>query len=163
MPQRAANRQRDRENARDLRHKRRVAKSSPGSKRLVAFGALALVVLALAGYFLWPVLKPKASAGPGTVVVQMSMSGFDPNRIEARAGQPITVRLVNMDSQFHTDGGGWHQFASDGLAVDVKVPPLKTQEFTFTPDKSGEFEVYCDVCCGGRENPYMVATIVVKS
>ena len=96
------------------------------------------------------------------MTVQLSMGGFNPSRIEARAGEPLTLRLVNRDNRFHTDGGGWHQFAIDELDVDVKVPPLKTQEFTFTPGESGTFEFYCDVCCGGRENPYMQGTLTVR-
>lgn len=91
------------------------------------------------------------------------MGGFSPSRIQAKAGDPITLRFVNEDSQFHTDGGGWHQFAIDDLGVNVKVPPSKTQEFTFTPTTDGTFEFYCDVCCGGKENPSMVGTLTVTT
>ncbi|MBI4311014.1 MAG: cupredoxin domain-containing protein, partial [Chloroflexi bacterium] len=92
---------------------------------------------------------------PGALTIEFSMSGFSPSRLVARAGEPVTLRLVNKDSKFHTDGGGWHQFAIDDLGIDVKLPPSKTQDFTFTAAKSGNFEFYCDVCCGGRENPSM--------
>jgi heme/copper-type cytochrome/quinol oxidase subunit 2 len=91
------------------------------------------------------------------------MGGFNPSRIEARVGEPITLRLVNKDNRFHTDGGGWHQLAIDELGVDVRVPPLKTKEFTFTPNEARTYEFYCDVCCGGRQNPYMRGTLIVRS
>ncbi len=134
----------------------------PVWKRIIAFGIVALAVLAAAAYFLWPVVKPSGPVTPGAVTVQLSMGGFNPSRIEAREGKPLILHLVNKDNRFHTDGGGWHQFAIDELGVDVRVPPLKAQEFTFTPTESGTFEFYCDVCCGGRQNPYMVGALIVK-
>lgn len=140
---------------------RRPLREGGGRVRLFAFGAIVLVVLAAAVYFLWPAVKPAGGDSPGAISVQPSMGGFIPSRLEARLGEPITIRLVNKDDQFHTDGGGWHQFAIDELGVNVKVPPLTTQEFTFTPTKSGTFGFYCEVCCGGKENPYMWGTLVV--
>ena len=128
---------------------------------IVAFGAIAAAVLGLAGYFLWPAVRPTGPVAPGVVVVQMTMEGFSPPRIEARAGQPITLRLVNKDSPFHTDGGGWHQFAIDELRLDVNVPPETNMEYTFTPGLSGDYQFYCSVCCGGKENPYMLGTLAV--
>jgi plastocyanin len=89
------------------------------------------------------------------------MSGFSPSRIDAQAGVPLTLRFVNDDTRFHTDGGGWHQFAIDELGVDVKIAPQSTQEVTITPSASGSYEFYCNVCCGGRQNPYMVGTLTV--
>ncbi len=131
------------------------------SARGVTFVALSLAMLAATAYFLWPVLAPDRGGQAGAITVQLSMSGFSPSRIDARAGVPLTVRLVNKDSRFHTDGGGWHQFAVDELGVDAKVAPLGTDEITITPDSSGTYEFYCGVCCGGRENPYMVGTLTV--
>ncbi|MBI4200261.1 MAG: cupredoxin domain-containing protein [Chloroflexi bacterium] len=147
---------------------RRRPGRKPGSRlsglRAATFGLTVLVVLGTAAYFLWPALKPLEEGNPGAVTVQLSMAGFAPFRIEAKTGEPLTLRFVNRDTQFHTDGGGWHQFAIDELdSLDVKVPPQTTKEFTFTPGKAGEFEFYCDVCCGGRENPAMVGTLAVRS
>ncbi len=148
---------------RDRRRKRDVKKSSPGGKGAIFFGIIAIAVLTAAGYFLLPVLRAGEPGTPGAITIQTSMGGFSVSKIETKVGEPITLRLVNMDDRFHTDGGGWHQFAIDELRVDFKVPPEKTQEFTFTPTKAGTFQFYCDVCCGGRENPYMVGTVVVIS
>ena len=140
----------------------RAQRREAGRRALGAvFGAIVLVVLALAAYLLWPAVRPSGGA-PGAVTVQLSMGGFSPSRLEGRAGEPLTLRLVNRDNRFHTDGGGWHQFAIDELGVNVQVPPLATQEFTFTPSRGGTFQFYCDVCCGGRENPSMVGTLVVR-
>lgn len=139
------------------------ARGPSGLKRLLVFGAVAVAVLSAVAYFLWPAVKPAGPATPGVITVQPSMGGFSPSYIAARVGEPITVRLVNKDDQFHTDGGGWHQFAIDRLGVDVKVPPSTTKEFTFTPTESGTFGFYCSVCCGGKENPYMWGTLEVQA
>ena len=142
----------------------RANKGRPvGRGRLLAFGALSLAVVAVAAYFLWPAFRPIGSGSPGAVIVLLSMDGFYPQHIEAKVGEPITLRLVNRDTQFHTDGGGWHQLAIDEFSKDWQVPPETTREVTFTPTKSGTFEMYCDVCCGGRESPSMQGSLVVVS
>lgn len=148
------------------RERRQGEKSTTGIRRLrplIVFGGVVLVVLGVGAYLLWPALKPVGGGAPGAVTIQPSMAGFSPARIEARVGQPVTIRLVNKDDKYHTDGGGWHQFAIDELGLDVKVSPSSTKEFTFTPTQTGIFGFYCSVCCGGKENPYMWGTLVVGS
>lgn len=141
------------------------AAAAPAPKRKLAFAAITAGVLVAAAYFLWPALKLSALFSPteAAVEVAISMAGYSPARIEVREGQPITIRLVNKDNRFHKDGGGWHQFAIDELGVDVKVPPLETRTITLIPEKSGIFEFYCDVCCGGRANPYMRGALTVTT
>ncbi|MBI2166008.1 MAG: cupredoxin domain-containing protein [Chloroflexi bacterium] len=145
------------------RLRKAAARRKGGRIRLLAFGTIALVVLGLAAYFLWPAMRPTGGGSPGAVTVQLSMGGFDPNHIEGRAGEPLTLRLVNKDTPLHTDGGGWHQLAFENLRIDVNVPPETTQEFTFTPATKGSYRFYCSVCCGGKENPYMWGTLEVKA
>ncbi|GBD10388.1 Nitrous-oxide reductase [bacterium HR23] len=130
--------------------------------RFVLFGGITLAILATATFFLWRALEPVGRGAPGTVTVSLSMGGFSPSLVEVRAGEPVTLRLVNKDNQFHTDGGGWHQFAVDELGINIKVPPLTAQNFTFTPSQAGAFVFYCDVCCGGRESPFMQGVLVVR-
>jgi heme/copper-type cytochrome/quinol oxidase subunit 2 len=95
--------------------------------------------------------------------IQTTMEGFIPGVIRAKAGQPIKILLVNRDSQYHTDGGGWHQFAIDELGVNAKVGPESTQLVTFTPVRAGTYEFYCDVCCGGKESPSMRGKLEVSA
>ncbi len=102
-------------------------------------------------------------AGGAIVEVKGTMGGFSPSLIRAKAGRPLTVRLTSMDTRFHTDGGGKHQFAIDALGVNIIAPPLGTREATFTPPAPGVYEYYCDVCCGGRANPTMVGKLIVEA
>jgi cytochrome c oxidase subunit II len=141
------------------------AAAASDRKRKIAFAALTAGVLVAAGYFLWPAIKLSGLFTPAGIEVEVaiSMSGFSPSRIEVREGTPLTIRLVNKDNRFHKDGGGWHQFAIDALGVNVKVPPLETRTFTVIPTKSGVFDFYCGVCCGGRANPYMHGALTVTT
>lgn len=105
---------------------------------------------------------PAAPAAAGEVrQVVMTMAGFDPQVLRVSAGRPFTVRLVNPDSPFHTDGGGWHQFSVERLGVDVRVPPRSERTQTFAGLLPGAYEFYCDVCCGGKESPAMRGVIEV--
>lgn len=82
---------------------------------------LSLAAAAAAGVvLLWPRGGTEQAADQ---VLQITMAGFSQPVITARAGQPLRLRLVNPDSPFHTDGGGWHQFAVPALGLDFRVPP----------------------------------------
>ena len=64
----------------------------------------------------------------------------------------------------HSDGGGWHQFAVDALGINWKVGPLSSKVFTFTaPASAGRYAFYCDICCGGKENPSMQGELTVTA
>ena len=115
----------------------------------------------LAAPAFWP-QRPTAIAGD-IAEIKATMGGFSTSILRAKAGRPITVRLTSMDTSFHTDGGGKHQFAIDYLKVNIIAPPLGMREATFTPAEPGIYEYYCDVCCGGRANPTMVGKLIVDA
>lgn len=93
--------------------------------------------------------------------VEISMSGYTPPTIRAKAGEEITIQLINPDNSAHSDGGGWHQFASDELDIDYKLSPESIKTIKLKVDQPGEYEFYCDICCGGRENPTMQGKLII--
>ncbi|MBI4589988.1 MAG: cupredoxin domain-containing protein [Candidatus Rokubacteria bacterium] len=117
------------------------------------------------GWFLAPAFWSGATppAGPARVEIKGTMGGFSTSEIRAKAGQPLTVRLTSVDTRFHTDGGGKHQFAIDALGVNIIAPPEGTREATFMLPAPGVYEYYCDVCCGGRANPTMQGKLIVEA
>lgn len=125
--------------------------------RLAIFAGAVLIV---AGAAAW-LLRPPVSTASADLTVKMTMAGFQPAELEILAGEPATVKLVNPDSPFHTDGGGVHQFASPELGVDVKVQPESEAVVEIPASEPGAYAFYCDACCGGKENPAMRGTIVV--
>jgi plastocyanin len=147
------------------RRARRLARQRQKRNRKVAFLLIVTGVLGLTGYLLVsafsrPALEPVA----GNVIdIAADMAGFDRREIRIRAGETVTIRLTSLDNQFHTDGGGKHQWAVDELDVNVIAPPEGTRMVTFTPDQPGTYTFYCDICCGGRANPTMQGTLIVEA
>lgn len=122
-------------------------------------------VIALAGVLAALPLLGLRSGPPSEPIAQtvvISMAGFTPNSVTVLAGRPVRLRLENPDSQFHTDGGGWHQFAIDEIRLDVRIPPRSARTVTLPALSAGRYEFYCDVCCGGRVNPSMIGVLEVR-
>ncbi len=140
----------------------------PARRMQAILGGVALVVLAAGAILLFsrPYVRgaaTAASAPEADATLTISMSGWQPAEVRARAGQPVTVRMVNLDNRFHTDGGGWHNFVVPFVGFEQRVAPEHTETFTFTaPLASGEYHFYCDICCGGKDNPYMRGKILVS-
>lgn len=144
--------------------------SPRGRWRLYLFGLGAIAVVGLAAFFvLSPLRAARAPAAPAasadqplvTQQVVLSMGGYSPSRLTAKAGQDLAVLFINPDSRFHTDGGGWHQFRIEALDVDERFPPGTQKVVTLRNLKAGTYEFYCDVCCGGKENPAMRGVLEV--
>ena len=130
----------------------------------LVLGGGAVVVVFAGVLALAPMLGLRSATPPasGAQTVVISMGGFTPNRFTVPAGQPITLSIENPDSQFHTDGGGWHQFAIDALKLDVRVAPHATKTVNLPALNAGRYEFYCDICCGGRANPSMIGVLEVR-
>ncbi len=145
-------------------HASQNARRKPSRRDVLGFGLIAAGSVGAAGYFLWPALRQTMLTTPAaTVPVVISMSGFSPNTVAAKVGQQINIQLINKDNSLHSDGGGWHQFAIDELALDFKVAPLTEAALSFVVDKPGTYDFYCGICCGGKANPYMHGQLVVEA
>jgi len=91
------------------------------------------------------------------------MAGFEPRELTVPAGREFQVQFINPDTRFHIDGGGWHQFRIDGTGIDVRIPLSTQPVVTLPPLTAGTYEFYCDVCCGGKQNPAMRGVLEVKA
>ena len=136
-----------------------------GRRRRVAYIAVVTSVVLIAG---WLVARPVVRGWlPGSatdvLVVRANMTGFQPKILRVKAGEPIRLRLESLDTRFHTDGGGRHQFAIDELGVDITAPPLGSKDVTFTVSEPGTYEFYCSICCGGKANPTMWGRLIVEA
>lgn len=140
-------------------HGRRVQPQPGFGLRLAVFVA---VVILVAGVAAWLLRPQQISQGAADQTITVTMAGFTPPDMRIAAGKATRIRLINPDSSHHTDGGGVHQFAVPGLGVDVKVQPESDKIVTIPASQPGTYAFYCDVCCGGKENPTMQGTIVVS-
>jgi len=134
-------------------------------RRTLTFGIIAILVLGLTGYLLVAAFStPELPKMAGNVIdIAADMSGFNQKEVRVKAGEPVTVRLTSLDNSHHTDGGGKHQWAVDELGASIVAPPEGSNTATFTPDQSGEYTFYCDICCGGRANPTMNGKLIVEA
>jgi len=131
--------------------------------RSILFVVIIIAIFSSAAYIVMSRTVSQEPLDKDAIKMTITMSGFEPNVIRAKAGEPVKINLINPDSSMHTDGGGVHNFLlSAGLAnVNVTLAPESQKVFTFTPTQAGEYHWYCDSCCGGRENPSMHGTLIV--
>ncbi len=133
-----------------------------GTKKTL-FVLLIAVVLVVAGTMLYLSTQKGIPIDPNAKPVQVSMAGFSPNSITVAAGSSLKIDLINMDNGYHTDGGGWHNFAIDDFGMNVSVEPLGQKVITIPTGTPGTYDWYCSVCCGGRDSPSMNGQLVIQA
>jgi heme/copper-type cytochrome/quinol oxidase subunit 2 len=155
--------------SRAKKHKKRMLKEKQNNqtKKLPLMSILfVVIIIAIFGSAAYIVMSRTVSLEPAdkdAIKMTITMSGFEPNVIRAKAGQSVKINLINPDSSHHTDGGGVHNFLlkAELANVNVTLQPESQKVFTFTPTQPGEYHWYCDSCCGGKENPSMHGTLIV--
>jgi heme/copper-type cytochrome/quinol oxidase subunit 2 len=126
----------------------------------ILFWSLAgIVVLAASALFLSPYLRGAGTAAD--VVLRISMAGWDNPVVQAEAGKPVRITMVNLDTPYHLDGGGWHNFVVEELNIHERVGPKGVVTFSLVAEEPGDYLFYCDICCGGKENPFMQGRLLV--
>ena len=132
-------------------------------------GAFALIVVVILGAGLYMAggvflgQRDKTTVANATPV-HLSMAGFDPKIITAKAGADVNLDFWNEDNAMHLDGGGVHTFIMPEYQnIYVKIPAEARQAFAFTaPTTPGDYDFYCDTCCGGKESPTMHGTLRIE-
>lgn len=155
--------------SKSTKHKRKMQteKQKNQAKKLpfmsILFVVIIIAIFSSAAYIVMSRTVSQEPLDKDAIKMTITMSGFQPNVIRAKAGEPVKINLINPDSSMHTDGGGVHNFQlKTGLAnVNVTLQPESQKVFSFTPTQPGEYHWYCDSCCGGKENPSMHGTLIV--
>jgi plastocyanin len=124
--------------------------------RHVAGAAVAVVVLGAGivlgfGDFLG---RPDADT-TGAMPVRMSMAGFEPPVITAKAGTDLEIELWTTDAAVHLERGV-HTMISDELGIYEELAAESRRTVTIRmPMTPGDYDIYCDTCCGGKDSPAM--------
>lgn len=147
----------------------RLGASAPRLARVGAFVLAAVFILGGGAYAASAVfLGARGHDAPaGFEPVRISMAGWDPQTINARAGQPVSLHFWDTDSAMHLSemdpgSGGVHTFILDSKHINVAIPAEGSKDFTFTaPATPGDYDFYCDTCCGGKASPDMHGTLHV--
>ena len=58
---------------------------------------------------------------------------------------------------------GLHDLAIPELGIDAKIAPRSDKTLDILAAAPGEYAFYCDVCCGGKENPSMQGVLKVTA
>jgi hypothetical protein len=137
--------------------------------RTAAFGLIVAGVLAVGGYLAFGDFLGQrgATTSADAISVQSSMAGFGP-AIHVKAGQAVKLDWWTNDAAQHLQGGV-HTMISEELGLHEELPAAgpsgeSRRLVAFTaPMKPGEFDIYCDTCCGGKASPTMHGKIVVEA
>lgn len=135
-----------------------------GRWRVLAGGAVVVVVLGVGmllafGDFLG---RPDAATS-AAMPVRMSMAGFDPTVIVAKAGTDLELELWTTDAAPHLEDGV-HTLISDELGIHETLAAESRRTVTLRmPTAPGDYDIYCDTCCGGKQSPTMHGTLRVVS
>lgn len=103
--------------------------------------------------------SPSAAALP----VRLSMAGFEPAVITAKAGELLTLELWTTDAAPHLQGGV-HTLIIDELGFYEELPAESRRDVSLRmPTVAGDYDIYCDTCCGGKQSPTMHAILRVET
>ena len=145
------------------RHAARHPQTTFDKARPAIFGAIIVVVLAIGGWLAFGNFLTRPAAAVGTISVQSSMAGFTPSEIRVKAGTTVMLDWWTEDAAIHLDGG-MHTMVAPDLDLNEALPAESRRAVSWTvPNKPGTYDVYCDSCCGGKDNPQMHGKIIVES
>jgi len=108
-------------------------------KKLLIFLLLSLTVILAACGGNDEASEPKdESASNSNSEIEVTATNFEFNQPEytVQSGDEVKINLSNAD--------GSHGIAIDEFDVDIQGDG----EATFTPDKPGEYTIYCNIPCG---------------
>lgn len=134
----------------------------PSRLRIVAFGTIVLGVLVVGAFLAFGDFLARPAASAGSIDVQSSMAGFTPSELHVKAGSTVTLVWWTQDASMHLSGGV-HTMIAPALGLNETLPAESRRTISWhVPNTPGTYDVYCDSCCGGKENPVMHGTIVVE-
>jgi cytochrome c oxidase subunit 2 len=140
-----------------------AAAPKPTRIRAIAFGLVAVAILGTGIYLAGSVfLGQRDRTTDGAISMRISMSGFDPSVLDAKPGQTLTIDWWNTDGAMHLQGGV-HTLVSDTLGVRLELPAQSRKTITLTaPMTPGDYDFWCDSCCGAKDSPDMHGTLRVQ-
>jgi cytochrome c oxidase subunit II len=100
---------------------------------------LVAVVLALTG------LAAPGAQQAKVIKISAKRFAFTPSEITIKKGTPVRLELTTEDRK--------HGFNIEGMNVRADIEPGKVSELVINPQKTGQYDFYCDIFCGsGHES-----------
>jgi plastocyanin len=136
---------------------------NPARWRGIAFGSVAVAVLLVGGVLAFGDFVGRPDGMAEATPVRMSMAGFEPQVIHARAGEELALELWTTDAAPHLEGGV-HTLISDELGIHEELPAESRRTVALQmPTVPGTYDIYCDTCCGGKDSPSMHGRLHVEA
>ena len=144
---------------------RPAASSGPSKLRVLAFLVVAVVLVGAGIYMAGNTFftSHDVSTPTGAIAVSSGMDGFTPKTLDAKPGQTLTLVWSNKDDAAMLTKGV-HTLVSDSLKVRLEDPAESTVTVHLTaPMTPGDYDFWCDSCCGGKDTPAMHGTLRVEA
>jgi plastocyanin len=144
---------------------RPAEQTKPSKLRVLAFLVVAVAVLGAGVYMAGNIFfaHQDNSSVPGAIAVSSGMDGFTPSTLDAKPGQTLTLVWSNKDDAAMLTNGV-HTLVSDSLKVRLELPAESTKTVQLTaPMTPGDYDFWCDSCCGGKDTPAMHGTLHVEA
>ncbi len=125
-------------------------------------------MLALAGYPLDVrcLFLDRSDQTPGAQVAPSLVGELEDAALLAELGQRnevVTFDWWNSDGAMHLQNGV-HTFVSTALNLRLELPAQSRKTISITaPAVAGDYDFWCDSCCGGRANAAMHGTLHVQA
>jgi cytochrome c oxidase subunit II len=112
---------------------------------ILPIAALSIMLLSIA---------PPAIADGNEAVIKITAKKFEysPREITLKKGVPVVLEFTSLDRL--------HGFYCPGLGIRTDIVPGKSNQISFTPEKTGTFPFHCDIFCGENHED-MTGTITV--
>lgn len=94
-----------------------------------------------------------ACGATNDVTIRTAGMRFVSDEVRVKAGQPVTLRVVNQD-------GYAHAFDIDEFDIHTPLPANAAFDATFTPNAAGRYRYYCG--SPGHEAAGMAGVLVVE-
>jgi len=105
-------------------------------RAVIGFGAVLLIAIVLVG------IQTRSGASSGSTDIVLEDMRFTPNRIDAKVGVPLTVRLTNKGNERHDLN--FEALHMPGLgAVEAILEPGATRTISLTFDQPGTHTFIC--------------------
>ena len=97
--------------------------------------------------------SPTSNSAVQEIKISAKRFSYTPSIIEVKYGIPVRLILTSEDVT--------HGFRLEAFNINNKINPAETAIVEFTPDKTGEFDFYCNNFCG-LGHPGMRGKLIVK-
>lgn len=144
-----------------------IAEAERRSRRLrgAAFTVLVVAVLGVGLYLAGGVFlgQRDTTVVAAATPMRISMAGFDPKMIHVKPGETVTLDWWNSDGAMHLSGGV-HTLVSEALGIRLELPAESRKTITITaPLTPGDYDFWCDSCCGGKDSQTMHGNLHVEA